>query len=46
MSFGYLQMSQKQTKNFDLTATLPQVEMFLFVFWGELQTPKRHFEIN
>ena len=26
--------------------TLAQVELFSFVFLGELKAPKRHFEIN
>ena len=25
---------------------IPQVDLFLFVFWEKLKTPKRHFEIN
>ena len=25
---------------------VPQVELFMFIFLGELKTPKRHFEIN
>ena len=25
---------------------VPQVELFSFIFLGELKTPKRHFEIN
>ena len=43
--FGTLNSSKKQTKEFDLTAMIPQVELFLFVFLEELKTPKRHFEI-
>ena len=33
-------------KKFDFTTMVPQVELFSFVFWGELKTPKRHFEYN
>ena len=25
---------------------IPQVDLFSFVFWEKLKTPKRHFEIN
>ena len=25
---------------------VPQVELFSFIFLGELKTPQRHFEIN
>ena len=34
---------KKRTKKFDL---VPQVESISFVFWEELEIPKRHFEIN
>ena len=41
---------QKDQKNdrkkFNLTTMIPQVDLFSFVFWKNLQTPKRHFEIN
>ena len=38
--------SEKQTNEFDFTAMIPQVDLFSFVFWRKLTTPKRHFEIN
>ena len=31
---------------FDFTTMIPQVDLFSFVFWKKLKTPKRHFEIN
>ena len=40
-SFWYLQFSQKRTKNF--TTMVPEVELFSFVFLGELKTPKMTF---
>ena len=44
--FGILNSSKKLTKKFDLTTMIPQVDLFSFVFWKNLKTPKRHFEIN
>ena len=44
--FGILNSSKKRTKKFDLTITIPQVELFSFVFLEELKTPKRHSKIN
>ena len=44
--FGILNSSKKRTKKFDLTTMIPQVDLFSFVFWKNLKTPKRHFEIN
>ena len=38
--------SKKQTKEFYFTAMKPQVDLFSFVFWKKLKTPKRNFEIN
>ena len=38
-----------ETKNTNPSAhhgTLPLVDLFSFVFWRTLKTPKRHFEIN
>ena len=46
MSFWYLQFSQKTNKKFNFTTMVPEVELFLFLFWGELKTPKRRIEIN
>ena len=45
MSFWYLQFSQKTNEKIWLYYYGTQVELFLFLF-GELKTPKRHFEIN
>ena len=36
---------KKQMKEFYLTTMKPQVDLFSFVFWRKLKTPKRHFEI-
>ena len=48
--FGILNSSKKRTKKFDLTTIvttmIPQVDLFSFVFWEKLKTPKMHFEIN
>ena len=38
-------LPKKRTKKFNFTTMVPQVELFPFVFLGELKTPKRHFEI-
>ena len=38
--------SKKRTNKFDFTTMIPQVDLFSFVFWKKLKTPKRHFEIN
>ena len=37
--------SKKRTKEFDFTTMTPQVDLFSFVFWRKLNTPKNHFEI-
>ena len=37
---------KKRTKKFDFTTIIPQVDLFSFVSWEKLKTPKRHFEIN
>ena len=44
--FGILNSPKKRTKKFDFTTMIPQVDLFSFVFWEKLKTPKRHFEIN
>ena len=31
---------------FDFTNMIPQVDLFSFVFWKNLKTPKRHYEIK
>ena len=31
--FGVSNSSKKRTKKFDLTTMIPQVELFLFIFW-------------
>ena len=38
--------SKNRTNEFNFTSMIPQVDLFLFVFWKKLKTPKRHFEIN
>ena len=38
--------SKKRTNKFYFTTMKPQVDLFLFIFWRKLKTPKRHFEIN
>ena len=38
--------SKKRTNEFYFTTMKPQVDLFSFVFWKKLKTPKRHFEIN
>ena len=37
--------SKKQTNKFYFTTMKPEVDLFSFVFWRKLKTPKRHFEI-
>ena len=37
--------SKKRTKEFNFTTMIPQVDLFSFVFWRKLKTPKNHFEI-
>ena len=44
--FGILKSPKKRTKEFNFTTMIPHVDLFLFVFWEKLKTPKRHFEIN
>ena len=44
--FAILNSSKKQTKKFDLTTMIHQVDLFSFVFWKNLKIPKRLFEIN
>ena len=31
---------------FDFTTTKPQVDLFLFIFWKKLKTPKRQDNID
>ena len=38
--------SKIQTNELYFTTLKPQVDLFSFVFWRKLKTPKRHFEIN
>ena len=45
-TFWYPQFSQKTNKKFDFTTMIPKVDLFSFVFWEKLKTPKRHFEIK
>ena len=44
--FGILNSPKKPSKKCNFTTMIPQVDLFSFVFWEKLQTPKRHFEIN
>ena len=44
--FGILNSSKKQMKKFNFATMIPQVDLFLFVFWKKWKTPKRHFEMN
>ena len=44
--FGIFNSPKKRTKKFNFTTTIPQVDLFSFVFWEKLKTPKRHFKIN
>ena len=45
-NYGILISSKKRTNKFDFTTMIPHVDLFSFVFWRKLKTPKRHFEIN
>ena len=45
-NYGILNSSKKQTNKFDFTTMIPQVDLFSFVFWRKLKTPKSYFEIN
>ena len=45
-NYGILISSKKRTNKFDFTTMIPQVDLFSFIFWRKLKTPKRHFEIN
>ena len=38
--------SKKQTNDFYFTTLKSHVDVFFFLFWRKLKTPKRHFEIN
>ena len=44
--YGILNSSKKQMNKFDFTTMIPQDDLFSFVFWRKLKTPKRLFEIN
>ena len=46
MIFSSWLFLQKRTNKFYFTTMKPQVDLFLFVFWRKLKTPKRYFEIN
>ena len=37
--------SKKRMKEFDFTTLIPQNDLFSFIFWRKLETPKNHFEI-
>ena len=38
--------SKKQTNKFYFTTMKPPGDLFWFIFWRKLKTPKKHFEIN
>ena len=38
--------SKKRMNEFYFTTMKPQIDLFSFVFWRKLKTPKRHFEIK
>ena len=38
--------SKKLTNGFNFTTIIPHVNLFSFVFWKKLKTPKRHFKTN
>ena len=44
--FGILNSLKKLTKKYDFTTMIPQVDLFLFIFWEILKTQKIHFDIN
>ena len=45
-NYGILNSSKKRTNKFNFTTKILQVDLFSFVFWRKLKTPKRRFEIN
>ena len=44
--FGIFNSPKKRTRKFNFSAMVTQVNLFSFIFLGELKTPKRHFKIN
>ena len=42
--FFQTDVSSKKLTKFDFTTMIPQVDLFLYVFWKKLETPKRHFD--
>ena len=38
---GILYCPKKRTKKFDFTTMIPQVDLFLFIFWKKLKTKKK-----
>ena len=44
-NYGILNFSKKRTNKFDYTTMIPQVNLFSFLFWRKLKTPKTHMEI-
>ena len=44
--FGIIDFLQKRTNKFNFTTIIPQIDLFLFVFWRNSTYPKNHFEIN
>ena len=45
-NYQAVNFSKKRTNEFDFTTMIPEDNLFLFVFWKKLKTPKRHFQIN
>ena len=41
--FGIINSPKKRTKKFNLTTMIPQVDLFLFVFLGEIEDIKNTF---
>ena len=44
--FGIFNSPKNRMKKIEFTTMIPQVDLFSFIFWEKLKTPKRHFEIN
>ena len=41
--FGIFNSPKKPTKKFEFTTMVPQVKLFLFVFWGRIEDTKKTF---
>ena len=46
MIFSSQRFLQKRTNEFYFTTMKPQIDLFSFVFWRKLKTPKIHFAIK